>query len=292
MNGNPQIEDGYIKIANELGEALAKTNLSPYESRIFWAILRKTYGWHKKSDWISLSQFIELTGLIKPDIIRAIKKLIKKNIITQTGNDKGKEYSINKHYTKWNSLPKQVIVTQTGNKSLPKQVPTKANIQKQIIINNKKSIINNKPYSFSKWFYEFRNIPAEPTPIDMRNFKLLMYFYPAEFIQKGIIWRLAHDPDGYYHKNMTSAMVYRQFGNWIAESSMKAISFKEWLKRNPDYDYEKFEDQLARADHFLIAFSKVKDAIKKGYVYLIEEDYEMYRKAIRIKSKEVAKEVK
>ena len=151
MSGNPQIENGHIDIANELGEAFAKVNLSSYEWRVLWAILRKTYGWHKKSDWISLSQFIELTGLTKPHIIRAIKKLIKKNIIVaQIGNSKGKEYSINKHYKKWNSLPKQAIVAQIGNKSLPKQAPTKETIQKKI---NIKRIL----YASSK----FQNITEE-----------------------------------------------------------------------------------------------------------------------------------
>jgi phage replication O-like protein O len=139
-DGNPQIENGHIDIANELAEALAMINISSYESRVLWIILRKTYGWHKKSDWISLSQFVELTGLTKPHIIRAIKKLVSKNIITQIGNDKGKEYSINKHYKNWKSLPKEAIVTQIGNhrclnrqSSLPKEVPTKETITKETI---------------------------------------------------------------------------------------------------------------------------------------------------------------
>ena len=63
---SPQLEDGYTQISNELLEALCWMNLSPYEWRVLLWILRKTYGWKKKTDWISLSQFSKETGL--PDL--------------------------------------------------------------------------------------------------------------------------------------------------------------------------------------------------------------------------------
>ena len=144
--------------------------VSSYESRILWVILRKTYGWHKKSDWISLSQFVELTGLKKPHIIRTIKKLVSKNIVTQIGNDKGKEYSINKHYKNWKSLPKELpkeeIVTQIGNhrylnrqSSLPKEVPTKETITKETI--TKERNIKERKIIFNNQIFKFENIPKE-----------------------------------------------------------------------------------------------------------------------------------
>ena len=40
-DGNPQIENGHIDIANELAEALAMINISSYESRVLWIILSK-----------------------------------------------------------------------------------------------------------------------------------------------------------------------------------------------------------------------------------------------------------
>jgi len=39
---NPQIENGYLKIAHEIAQALARVNLSAYESRVLWVIWRKT----------------------------------------------------------------------------------------------------------------------------------------------------------------------------------------------------------------------------------------------------------
>jgi phage replication O-like protein O len=124
---SPQLENGYFRIANEIGEALAKTNLSAYQSRILWAILRKTYGYRKKEDYIPYSQISTLTGMHKAHISRTLKELRERNIVTKRGNKMG----FNKDYQQWRELPKGVTshhelprgvspVTKRGNKKLPK----------------------------------------------------------------------------------------------------------------------------------------------------------------------------
>lgn len=112
---NPQVEDGHIDIANELGEALCQTYFSPAESKIFWAILRKTYGWHKKSDRISYSQLAEMTGLHSRHVGPALKKLIARNIIfcSNSGERKTSEYGIQKDYDKWELTPISVAESDT-----------------------------------------------------------------------------------------------------------------------------------------------------------------------------------
>lgn len=114
-------------LANETVEALSRTNLSPYEWRFLMVLFRKTYGWAKKDDWISLSQIVEMTGMHKAHVSRAKKKLLARNIVTQTGN----RIAFNKYHTQWRELPNLVTVTQTGNKvtssgneGTPKQVTT------------------------------------------------------------------------------------------------------------------------------------------------------------------------
>jgi len=109
---NPQAEDGHVDIANEIVEALAVTYLSSYESQVLWAIFRKTYGWHKKEDWITGSQLVEMTGIAKGHISRTLKKLIERNMV----NKNGKKLSFQKDYDKWVRLPIRVT-----NIKLPKQ---------------------------------------------------------------------------------------------------------------------------------------------------------------------------
>ena len=101
----PQIENGHVDIANELADAFAKCYFNAGESRVLWSILRKTYGWHKKFDRISYTQFESLTGMGRQHIANAINSLIRRRIITRIGNNYKLEYGLNKNYDEWESLP-------------------------------------------------------------------------------------------------------------------------------------------------------------------------------------------
>lgn len=111
---SPQKENGYTPIANEIMEQLCKINLSSYQSRLLFAVWRKTYGYNKKEDWLSNSQLVELTGLKKQHVSRAKKELIERKLVTSTGD----KIQFNKCYSQWRELPKSVtkkVVTNTGN---------------------------------------------------------------------------------------------------------------------------------------------------------------------------------
>jgi len=94
---SPQIEKGYTRIANELLEAMYLMPRSDYEHRVFLLIIRFTYGYNKKSDWISLSQICHETGIAKPNASRTIKKLIQKNMIVK----EGRRSAVQKNYEAW-----------------------------------------------------------------------------------------------------------------------------------------------------------------------------------------------
>jgi phage replication O-like protein O len=94
---NPQIENGHVKIANELVEQLAKLNLPAYEWRVLWAVLRKTYGWRKKSDYVAVSQIAEMTGLRQPHASRAKASLLKKRLLFEQAGKIG----LQKNYELW-----------------------------------------------------------------------------------------------------------------------------------------------------------------------------------------------
>jgi len=95
---NPQLEDGYTKVANEILGALVRINLSPYESRVLWFIIRQTYGWKKKADLISLSQIVQGTGIAKGNASRSLKYLILRQIVIRLDN---KQLGFNKDYDSW-----------------------------------------------------------------------------------------------------------------------------------------------------------------------------------------------
>lgn len=139
---NPQAEDGHVDIANELVEALCRVQLSGYESRVLWALFRKTYGWHKKEDRISLSQFQALTGLPIPKISNTLNRLVLRKMVrvTENGNGKVKSYGFQKVFSVWQDLPEKVIpkiaipekgITENGAQGLPISASTKETITKE-----------------------------------------------------------------------------------------------------------------------------------------------------------------
>ena len=147
---NPQREDGHVDIANEIVEALMKVQINGYENRVLWAIFRKTYGWHKKEDWITNSQIAEMTGIAESHVSRTVKMLIDRNLVTKNG----KKLSFQKDYEKWKELPKLVSPeklpelvkenTRIGKKKLPDLVDTKETketITKEIISSQIKNLL-------------------------------------------------------------------------------------------------------------------------------------------------------
>ncbi len=42
--------NGFVPVPNKLIEAVVRLNLSPRENRIFWVVIRETYGWGVKEN--------------------------------------------------------------------------------------------------------------------------------------------------------------------------------------------------------------------------------------------------
>jgi phage replication O-like protein O len=125
---NPQIENGYTKIANEIMDALCRFHPGGAEGQVLWSIIRKTYGWNKKADKISIKQLSELTGLSRRTIIYAIQNLEAKNMIIVQRGKTGLLNNVNllsfqKDYKKW--------VVQEKDGSARKGKSYKLTIQKQ-----------------------------------------------------------------------------------------------------------------------------------------------------------------
>ena len=100
---NPQLENGYTKIANELLEALCQLNISGREMRILFYILRRTYGFNCKSALISLSEISAATGIKKNHVQENLKRLLVRNVISIQANHgiKPQEICVVKDYEKW-----------------------------------------------------------------------------------------------------------------------------------------------------------------------------------------------
>ncbi len=71
----------YTQLSNHFIDTEMR-HLSASAVCVYLCICRHTTGWHKESDAISLSQFQTMTGMSKPTIIKAIKELSGRGIIS------------------------------------------------------------------------------------------------------------------------------------------------------------------------------------------------------------------
>jgi phage replication O-like protein O len=147
LTANPQKENGYLPIANELAEAFAKHQISGNQWRLLWVIIRQTYGWNKKTDQISITKFQQMTGLDRRNIGRELNRLIARKIIVKNDNTFIKTYGIQKDYTKWKLSSKMT----TGKAIVKKDNET-------IVKKDNKTIVKNdthKRHKNNKYTSEF-----------------------------------------------------------------------------------------------------------------------------------------
>jgi phage replication O-like protein O len=122
---SPQIENGFTKIANELLDAVCR--FGPARERIFWVIIRQTYGYGEKRTAISLTKFSQMTGIHKKHINRELKNLEKESRITILGDAETRTYGIVKDYSLWKPKECQkslspdlvTIITKVGDEVSP-----------------------------------------------------------------------------------------------------------------------------------------------------------------------------
>lgn len=137
MTTTPDTDNGYYRIANEIGEALARTDLSGGARRILDVIMRRTWGYNKKADWIALSQFEDATGMTRKSVCRLIKEIEDRGVIVSKRTLGRTEYGINKHFSQWKaSVQTDTTSVQNGNHLVSKRTHTKDNLTKDNRVTN------------------------------------------------------------------------------------------------------------------------------------------------------------
>lgn len=123
VNEELQIENGsYTRIVNKLLDELVHARLLGSELAICLFVIRKTYGYKKTCDQISLTQFEKALNVTRHTVIKALKNLQLVNILTlvKKGNSisSSNEYRLNKYYNTWKLVhtPKLVHSKDTTSK--------------------------------------------------------------------------------------------------------------------------------------------------------------------------------
>ncbi|PHS59321.1 MAG: hypothetical protein COB03_03230 [Alteromonas sp.] len=195
------IENGFDRLAHELTNALAKNHasLSGCEYQILFALISKTFRFHKKDDWIANVQLSEITGMSEAHVSKIVRSLNAKNVIRKDGKKTGinpviSEWKINqsvKKSTQKKSTNRFLEINQSVqeiNQSVEKTQPIRPPQKKETITKeiNTKEKGNKKPsvkseilsmdiprsLSFDMWVNWVENRAENKKPMTVRSAKM------------------------------------------------------------------------------------------------------------------------
>lgn len=81
MGNTDRKEDGFTKIPHRIYDAVLAQKLSASQEKAVLYIIRKTYGFHKSEDAISISKMASDTGFTRKTMVNAIHDLEKMGIV-------------------------------------------------------------------------------------------------------------------------------------------------------------------------------------------------------------------
>lgn len=99
---SPQTQHGYLRLANELVEAIYQYPFTGTEVKIVLYVLRKTYGWRRKSTKMTFYEIAKETNQDKSNTRKKTLELVEQRVLyIQMGRDKSLIIGLNKNYEDW-----------------------------------------------------------------------------------------------------------------------------------------------------------------------------------------------
>jgi phage replication O-like protein O len=156
----PQLENGHIRIANALFDAILAFPFSKREQSVVLAVLRKTYGYRKKTDRISASQIAGMTGISRGHVTSTISQLVARGVFTKTPNPTANILGINKRHWEWSGTETVQGGTETGH--VPKR--TKGGTETVTLVVPKQDTQQTKIQTKIKTRAQAPELPPEISP--------------------------------------------------------------------------------------------------------------------------------
>ena len=123
----------YTKIPNDYLEWLCTQNLESSDFRVILFVFRKTIGWNKESDKISISQFMVGTNCCRRAVINSVERLVSSNALVRE-KDRGKTNTYRLVHSKTLLLVQSEVSTSAsgGKKLVQANAPTIYNTKETI----------------------------------------------------------------------------------------------------------------------------------------------------------------
>ncbi len=110
---NPQLSQGYTRVANEILEALSRFRMSGQDWQLLNCVFRQTYGFQRNEAVITTAAFRRFTGLTETAIHKARARLLKMRVVEVEQKGRmidGLTYRFNKDYQNWIPLSKKTTL--------------------------------------------------------------------------------------------------------------------------------------------------------------------------------------
>lgn len=240
MSASPQLEDGFLRIANELLEALLAFKFTHREMLVLMTIIRKTYGYGKKTDDISASQIGDMCNMARPHVTSTLNSLALRNVISKRPGRFGSIIGIQKNHKKWLAqdqteaapastdsvqgcteivhVPNQYVAsTDSVQVDSTDSVHTKDNLPKD----NQQKKASRTAITFSTWIEQCRLESRDPIPGDdpifeyMKDVKLPLDYLRYAWVE---FKRKYGDSDKKYKKwnqHFQNAIRENWYGVWF-----------------------------------------------------------------------------
>lgn len=256
---SPQRENGFTPIAHEILEAMQMYKFTLNETKVIMCVWRFTYGFNRKSHELSLTFFMNHTGLSRTRINDSLKNLIECDVLLKTQQGSAKQtnsYSFNKNYEEW-KIEKYSSFKDTSNEintseqfetsvqndtSTSVQNGTRTSVQNDTQERNTKENIKKNAYSsqFEEWWKEY------PKKVEKKkafsSFKTALKNNSFDLLLEGLRGYVQHvkkenTPDRFIKHPTTF---------------LNGESFKDFLPKQPD------QQKTNLTDHDRQVIAKVK----------------------------------
>jgi phage replication O-like protein O len=184
---NPQAENGHTDINHETMEALYSANLSGGEFKIILFVLRKTWGWHKKSEIIKTGTLVTETKLSKKVVCESVNKLVTKKLLLLDKKKRKNTYTFNKDHEEWLVTERLLGSYENVTSKLRKRNPHKVAKRNSLKETTKRKTIGqtscleaNEILSFYKQTYGFKkNVPKQ-----LENWRAAKWLFEQYGVEK------------------------------------------------------------------------------------------------------------
>ncbi len=204
---NPQRENGYTGIANEILDKLAETQLNGTQFRIVMVVFRNTYGFRRKEHELSETFLSKATGIHRQQIKRELRELIdRKILIVIRDNDftNSRVMSFNKDHDQW--VVRELKRYQGAKKIPGSELDTTTGSEKDTTLFPEDQT-QNTPETYSR--ADFRGVVSKKVPGSEKDTQ-----------ERNI-----------FKENIKESMYTQEFLNWYSiypNPWHKEQSFKNW----------------------------------------------------------------